>query len=943
MMNQKHKMQVSAFARIALAFYLTFLALPTATTLAEQASIDLSGEWGIRLDPTDTGIAEGWHSLEFKNVIQLPASLQEAGYGDDPAMDSPWTGAIKNNEWNKPQYSPYKTADNFKIPFWLQPDKIYMGAAWYQREVEIPQAWQGKHIELQLERAHWQTIVWVDGHKLSTQDSLATPHHHDLSSALTPGKHTISIQVDNRMIVDVGHNAHSVTDHTQSNWNGLTGELKLVARSPVWIENVQVYPNAKQRKATVKVDLGNQTGAAGSGLLSWQVSNNTATELSGNQTVSWNQDGGTAELLIDMGTDALLWDEFNPNLYQLEIKLESGDRKEVTFGLRDLKAEGTRFTINERPVFLRGTLECAVFPLTGYPATDVESWRRIIRISKEHGLNHIRFHSWCPPKAAFIAADEEGFYLQAEASAWTKIGTGAPVDAWLYKEAQSMVDAYGNHPSFVMMAYGNEPTGPGRGGVFLKPWVKHWKEVDPRRMHTGAAGWPRVEGNDFHNVANPRLHMWGARLKSRLNAKAPDTRFDFSGFINANPVPVVAHESGEWTVYPNFDEIEKYTGVLKAKNYEVFRDLLADHHMADLADDFLMASGRLQVICYKQEVEAALRTPGFAGFQLLSLTDFPGQGTAPVGILDAFWDSKPYIDVEEWSQFCNVTVPLARMPKRTWTTAESFSAALEVSHFGSEPLKPSKAAWQILSAEGHVVAQGATNARDIPLDNAIKMGNVNVQLSELPAPAEYTLKVALEGADARNEWKFWVYPETVATSADDVVIVHSVADASAALKDGGKVLLLANKLVKNDIQIGFSSNFWNIAWTNNQAPHTMGILCNPKHPVFSEFPTSYHSDWQWWDLIHDSHAMILEDLPPKFRPLVHSIDNWFDARRLGMLVEAEVDGGKLMISSLNLDGDLEKRPAARQMMASIINYMASPNFVPEESLSVEQFSKILNK
>ena len=108
-------------------------------------------------------------------------------------------------------------------------------------------------------------------------------------------------------------------------------------------------------------------------------------------------------------------------------------------------------------------------------------------------------------------------------------------------------------------------------------------------------------------------------------------------------MPAVVHEMGQWCVYPNFDEVRKYTGPLKPKNFDIFHDSLAEHGMLDQWRDFLRASGKLQALCYKEEIEAALRTPGIGGFELLDLHDFPGQGTALVGVLDPFWESKGYI------------------------------------------------------------------------------------------------------------------------------------------------------------------------------------------------------------------------------------------------------------------------------------------------------------
>jgi hypothetical protein len=382
-----------------------------------------------------------------------------------------------------------------------------------------------------------------------------------------------------------------------------------------------------------------------------------------------------------LGDDALLWDEFNPNVYQLNLSLESGketNQTTVDFGLREFKVDGTRFTINGRPVFLRGTLECAIFPLTGYPPTKTDYWKKIYTAVKDHGLNHIRFHSWCPPEAAYTLADSMGIYLQVEASSWpnqsTELGSGLPIDQYIWDESKRIIDTYGNHPSFVLMASGNEPGGSKRD-QFLSEFVQYWKETDSRRLYTSGSGWPIIPENDYHVThRETRIQGWGEELNSVINSEPPKTTYDWSDKVRREGMPIISHEIGQWCVYPNFKEIEKYTGVLKAKNFEIFRESLKAHHMGHLADSFMLASGKLQALCYKADIEAALRTPEFGGFQLLDLHDFPGQGTALVGVLDPFWEEKGYISPEEYRRFCNTTVPLARLEKRIFVEGETMTA-----------------------------------------------------------------------------------------------------------------------------------------------------------------------------------------------------------------------------------------------------------------------------
>jgi hypothetical protein len=575
----------------------------------------------------------------------------------------------------------------------------------------------------------------------------------------------------------------------------------------------------------------------------------------------------------------------------------------------------------------------------------VESWKRIVRIARAHGLNHIRFHSWCPPEAAFDAADELGFYYQVEAASWasqsTRLGMGLPVDGWLYREAVRILKAYGNHPSFLLMPYGNEPAG--RDREYLGRFVEHYKAEDDRRLYSSASGWPEIPESQFHVTPTPRIQAWGAGLKSRVNARPPETRSDYRGFVSARKVPVISHEIGQWCAYPNFGEMAKYTGYLKPRNFEIFRDSLVASGMADQAKDFLFASGRLQTLLYKEDIESALRTAGMGGFQLLDLHDFPGQGTALVGVLDAFWDSKGYVTPAEYSRFCNSTVPLARLGKRVFTTDEILVADVEIAHFGKAPLRAVSAAWRLEDAGGRAVAAGRLPARMVPVDNGVFLGQVRVPLARVRAPGAYKLVVGLPGTPFENDWEVWVYPPEVDTVVPGSVIMANELDEEtlARLRAGGRVLLLIPPgRVRGDRQgkvgLGFSSIFWNTAWTRRQAPHTLGILCDPDHPSLAAFPTERHSNWQWWYLVSRSGAMILDALPKSLRPVVQVIDDWFTNRRLALVIEARVAGGSLLVSSIDLETGLAENPVARQMRHSLLRYMASDRFRPPTEVSVEE-------
>jgi len=918
--------------------------------------LPLAGEWSFRLDPDDRGIKERWWEQPLPARVRLPGSLQDQGFGEEVSVSTRWTGQIVDRSWfTAPELKAYRRPGNVKVPFWLQPERHYVGPAWYGRVVEVPEAWRGRRIVLALERPHWETRLWVDGKEAGSNNSLSTPHTYDLGTALAPGSHRLALRVDNRLVVDVGINSHSVSDHTQGNWNGVVGRLELSATAPVWIDDLQVYPHVAGKAVTVKGFLGNVTGKAGRGvvcLAAAPLGEERATTLAESRLqVSWDARGGTFECEYTLGKDAGTWDEFEPALYRLTAAFVGArDTKVVTFGLREITTQETQFVLNGRKLFLRGTLECCIFPQTGYPPTDVASWKRIISVAKAHGLNHIRFHSWCPPEAAFVAADELGFYFHVECASWantsTALGQGKPIDTWLYDEADRILRCYGNHPSFLLMAYGNEPAGSFQR--YLATWVNHYKGRDGRRLYTAAAGWPQVPENQYHVAPDPRIQAWGAGLKSRLNARPPETRTDYRDYIRRRSVPVVSHEIGQWCAYPNLDEIVKYKGSLKPKNFEIFRDSLRAHHLGDQAREFLMASGKLQTLCYKEEIESALRTPGLGGFQLLDLHDFPGQGTALVGVLDPFWDSKGYVSAEEFRHFCNSTVPLARMDRRVWTTADTFEADVEVARFGSRPLENAVAGWRLLDPKGKRVAAGKLPARTVPVGNGIELGRVRVELSQLPAPQRYRFVVGLEGTPFANDWDVWVYPRALDTKPPQgVTVVDDLNEtALAALAAGGKVLwLVPPARVRDDrhgkVALGFSSIFWNTAWTHRQAPHTLGILCDPRHPALAQFPTESHSNWQWWYLVSRAGALILDDLPREVRPVVQVIDDWFTNRKLALVLEAKVGTGRLLVCSIDLRHDLDQNPVARQLLASLLAYLAGDRAAPAVTLTPDQLRRLV--
>ncbi len=915
---------------------LTALFLAMLPAAAEMLPIPLAGEWRFALDAPDSGLAAGPDGWKFPDKIQLPGMLTAQGFGEIPSFETKWTG----DGWRYPKmFKEWQAADNFKFPFFLQPPRHYVGPAWYQRDVEIPADWKGRALRVHLERVHWQSRLWIDGVEAGSRDSLGTPHDYDFAP-LAPGKHTLTLRIDNRLApVNVGPLSHSVTDHTQGNWNGVVGDMTLNALPANRIDRVDIYP-ANDGHVRLVV-----TGNA-KGSLEIQATCDGPVA----STTIHAEGKFTATLEGKVGLTPELWSEFSPKLYDLNVSI-GDDSRTSRFGFREIENQGGKLVLNGRQAFLRGTLECAIFPLTGHPPTDVDSWKRIVKICKDHGLNHIRFHSWCPPEAAFVAADELGFYYEVEASTWAnqgaEIGSGMPLDAWVDAETARMFAAYGNHPSFLMMAYGNEPSGKNHA-KWLAGWVARQQKADPRRLYTTASGWPIRPGSDYFSSPDPRVQRWGEGLKSMINAKAPTTDFDWSDFVKQHPqAPVVSHEIGQWCVYPDFSEIAKYTGYTKAKNFEIFQETAKRNGILDQARNFLMASGKWQAACYKHDIEAALRTPGFGGFQLLDLHDFPGQGTALVGVLNAFWEEKGYISAAEFKRFSGPIVPLARMEKLVFTEGDSLEADLELAHFGPKDFPQAKPAWKLASGD-EIIAQGSLPPRDLAAGALHDLGKIRVPMTGFAMPAKLTLTVGLAGMSETNSWDLFVYPkELPAAPAADFTTTGTIEETVAALAAGKKVLWLAPPITIADdpdrpLQIGFSPVFWNTAWTEWQPPHTLGLLIDAKHPALADFPTDTFTNWQWWEIVSRSRPFLLtrhHDL----KPIVQPIDDWFTNRKLGLVFEANVGPGKLLACSADLENDLDSRPAARQLRHSLETYLAKPDFHPAAILVPADLAKLVRE
>ena len=928
-------------------------ASPVPATPARPGAQSLAGQWRFALDRDDTGAKSAWFGKELAAGahIQLPGILQTQGYGDEITAETQFVAALpRDMRWYLlPQYQAYTKPGHVEVPYLSQPVRHYLGVAWYQREIEIPAVWSGKRVALELERTRWQTDVYVDDKLMGSSRSLVAPHQFELG-ILSPGRHRLSIRVDNRMLQPPYRpDGHSVSDAEGSTWNGIVGRIDISATSPVWIDEAQVFPNVAKRSAEVRVRIGNLTGRSGAGRL-------RAGTVSA--PVRWTAEGGQATLHVPL-PNAKPWSEFQPVLQHLTVSLtgpKADDRREITFGLREIKAEGSHILLNGELFHFRATHDGGGFPLTGYPATDVSTWKRIFGICREWGLNGLRFHSWCPPEAAFTAADEMGIYLQPECGMWNSFDAERKMLGVLNDETAALLKAYGNHPSLVLLGASNEPAG--HYQEQLPEWDRKWREADPRRLYSdgtgrwapppGGAGTPFAANYIVTPARGPRGWFGG------------DYEQMLKGLSRGSTVPFIGHEVGQWCAYPDFGVIDKFSGkrtpyaafpdgigtgqvpYMHPGNYIIMRDSAEEHGLLSRNREFAHASGRFQVACYKEEIEASLRTPSYSGYELLDLHDYLGQGGALIGLLDAFWESKEYVSPEEFRQFNNTTVPLARLRERVMTADKPFHVEVELAHFGERPFAPMTPLWRIVDSAGKAVVSGALPARAVPRGKGLALGAISTDLSSLRAPAAYRLVVELEGTAFRNEWNFWLYPPRVETPAPEgVTVTPSWEDAKAGLAAGKRVLFLSGAPEKPspDIALTTVPIFWNRLMNPNRA-WMLGLWCDKEHRALADFPTESNCDWQWVDLLPKTAAMNVEALPGRLRPIVQPIDDWNRNLKLAMLFECSAGPGRLMVTSFDLsEAGVAGHAGGPSLRKSVLDYMASPRFNPAVEIAVADLDR----
>lgn len=903
--------------------------------------ISLAGEWRLHLGCEEAAPFEA----PFENTIQIPGILQAQGYGEDITLETPWASGLHDPLWYLREEYKRGQEDGVHVPFLSQPPKHYLGAAWYQRAFE---AEEGSY-EFEIECARWRTEVYLDGKSVGSITSLCAPHRFFLGK-ISGGKHILTVKADNRMKYPYRPDGHGVSDALGATWNGMVGKVALERIPEISVQNIVLKPEIEGRTVRAELTFCNRTGREAQAELILSVTDQKSGRRKQTvQTIRLCAKEQRESFVLDCSDISGLWDEYDPAVQLFTVKIVFGEeeqRKELPFGFRHIEAGEGGFFINRRPVYLRGTHFGGDFPLTGCPSVEEKDWERIFRICKEWGLNFVRFHSYCPPEAAFAAADRVGIYLQVECAMWEVFEKGNGMAEVLAGETERILRSFGHHPSFLLFSPSNEPGGD--WGEVLAEWYRRCKASEGaysgQRLYTRQSGWPypaipsAIDDTDyvyFHRSG------YGPFVGGTIRNSAGWAGGDYRASLEGIRYPVITHELGQWCSYPDFSVMEKFTGYMRPGNYKVFKENAAAARVLSQNKEFVRASGRLQVQMYKEDLEANFRTPHIYGYELLDLHDYLGQGGAFVGVLDAFWDGKGYVEPEEFKQFCNETVLLLRIKKRIFTEGETLSCQAELSHFGREELKKARVTWTLADSAGRTVKAGSFDAKDYALAKNQIIGRLEFSMKGLAAPECYTIRLAIEDTEITNSWNIWLYQQkTELPALRRAVYTRELTEALRVLDMGGRVVYCPylSLLDWNCPYLSEKPVFWN-AQMGPKWSRGMGLLCDASHPALRYFPTREYQEYQWNEIIRDAKGVNLRDYPADFRPIVQPIDEWNRSYKLGLVLEAKVGEGSLLLISSDLERNQESSPAKRQLLKSLLLYADSEEFAPKQTVGREAFLK----
>ncbi len=897
-----------------------------------MTKIDLSGKWSLYMDEEKKNSLP----LSYPDTINLPDTTSHAQKG-------------KKNTNRDTGY----LTDTYR----------FEGYAWFRREIEITEDMLNKEFTLILERTR-KTTVYINGEKVGYADSLCTPHRFELEN-ITAGKHELVICVDNTDYPTGG--GHLTSPDTQTNWNGITGEIALLVRRKEQIDNVMIFPDIEKNGVAVTYT------SSFDGVIS--------AKILGHPWINVDVRKGLNSFFYIAEEKLPLWDEYNPNVLTLVIEINDEEER-YTFGMRKIEADGMKIRVNGNETFLRGKHDGLVFPLTGFAPTSVEEWKKVFATVKEYGINHYRFHTCCPPEAAFTAADEIGIYMQPELPFWGTVPDEITDEQqFLIDEGFRILKEFGNHPSFAMMTLGNELWG---NKDVMNGILKGYKELDNRHLYSDGSNnfqfWPDVlEYSDFFSgvrLSRERLirgsyAMCDAPL-GFIQTDKPKAGYSYDYLIKPEAVeatggtggkiliqygtgvkeveaeggmglipeaPVITHEVGQFYSYPDYREISHYTGSIKAENIAIYQEKAAERGLSEYTGKYHLASGALSVECYKRECEAALLTENMAGFQLLDIQDFPGQGTALVGVLNSLLEPKAFVTGEQWRDFCNDTIVAARSEKLVFSANDKIEFEPVLSTTNPRHKAGHNIICTVTDSDGNIV-----NRQSIPLtydmsknsDRLILSADrkLCLDLSGIAIPEKYTLELEVENIGIKNHYDFYVFPKTDIEIADNgitdgvktIPFVHSEEEAVSALKNGERTIYIPDS--KDKLEGTYCTDFWCYPMFSSISESmgrrlptgTLGCLIENRHPALKYFKADFHTTPQWFEPVMHCHCELLTGTD--INPIVQMIDNPHRAEKFGVIYEKETEAGKIFISSIRFS-EIKDIAEAKWLAKGIFEYLSS--------------------
>lgn len=901
--------------------------------------LSLAGDWKVTLNNAD-GSAKITHS------IILPGTIDTRRLG----------------------YAPKDTLETTHLTRLYG----YKGPALYERGIEIPKAWKGKYLQLVLERTK-PTWLYIDNLLVDSCNDISTSQHY-LIAPLKAGMHHFAILVDNSRGIpnQIYASSHMYSEDTQTNWNGIIGNISLHPLQPYSISQFLISGQYKKREISLDYTISGNYKKGKIVIAIFEYDKKDHLNLIYKKDLSSNAIY-KSNIQLPQEIKIIPWDEYSPHLYMAKIYINNKEIASESFGFIDFETKSHHFYANGKMTFLRGKHDACVWPQTGHTPMGIAKWKQYFKTLKEnYGINHIRFHSWCPPEAAFEAADELGIYLQPELPFWGDFNAkDTTLMTFLKKEGVNILYEYGHHPSFRMLALGNELSGStDEMGAFLTSY----REIYPSKLYTFGSnyglGWQGIKpGIDYFTTCRNGGETWGkynthtrgsfgfcdAYEGGILNHFYPNSSRNFDEACDSADVPIISHETGQFQTYPDFaKEIPEYKGTLYPYNMKVFQRRLAANGMADEAKAFHEASGKWSSELYKADIEMELRTKNLAGFQLLDIQDYPGQGSAYVGILDANMQSKGILTPKEWKQFCSPTVPILEMEKFCYSANEHFKAKFMVANYSSVSLNniiPWCNQFDIKPSGLYgIIRQGLTQIGEIDEDLRKKYAHIE-------HPVCVTLHIGFlddtgmkQDSIGSNTYRIWIYPSYQEEKQKDILVTTSLSDEiSQKLESGAKVLWMPDSvefakdtaLEKNTVGGLFETDYWNyrmfktICENNKKAvsPGTLGLyIANPEHPIFKDSPTDKHTSWQWFSPIKQSRPLILDNFDKDYRPIVQVIDNIERNHRLGLIFEFTIGKGKLLVCMSDLRKTLQY-PEGKSLYHSILSYMKSNDFQPTTKIS----------